>query len=114
MGLFSFRKKPAGPFAFLIEDAFALRSGGAVVAGRMLSGSLRRGTEVLYVPVTGTPFVCLVEYIEQPNPARQGEYIHPEEARSDGPFGGHYAFRIPDRRREDFQPGGKLLPVETR
>ena len=51
--------------------------------------------------------------IEQPDPARQGEYVHPEEARFDGPFGGHYAFRIPDRRREDFQPGGKLLPVET-
>ena len=113
MGLFSFRKKPAGPFEFVIEYAFALRSGGAAVAGRMLSGSLRQGAKVLCVSPEGASFVCQVQMIEQPDPARQGEYVHPEEARFDGPFGGHYAFRIPDRRREDFQPGGKLLPVET-
>ena len=76
MGLFSFRKKPAGPFEFVIEDAFALRSGGAAVAGRMLSGSLRKGAKVLCVSPEGASFVCQVQMIEQPDPARQGEYVH--------------------------------------
>ena len=113
MGLFSLGRKQADPFVFLIEDAFALRSGGAAVAGRMLSGSLRQGAEVLCVPEEGPPFACLVETIEQPDPAKQGQYVHPKEARSDGPFGGHYALLIPNRRREDFQPGAKLRPKDT-
>ena len=114
MGLFSFGKKPAEPFEFLIEDAFAIRSGGTVVAGRMLSGSLPQGAKVLCVPVSGASFVCQVKSIEQPDPEHQGEYVHPREARSGGPFGGHYAFLIPNRRREDFQPGAKLLSPEAK
>ena len=41
MGLFGFgRKKPANPgkFSFTIEDTFAMRAGGCVVAGQVTSG----------------------------------------------------------------------------
>lgn len=112
MKLFNFGKqKKQESFSFLIEDVFALRNGGVVVAGRVTEGMIHQGERVVCVPGSGSPFPCVIEAIEQPDPRYQGKYLHPEYARADGPFGGHYALQIPDWHRSDFHPGDRLVPV---
>lgn len=113
MGLFSFKKKkPPEGFAFLVEEVFSLREGGGVVtAGRVTEGVLPRGARAVCVPTAGENFLCAVEAIEQPDPGKKGRFLHPEEARADGPCGGRYALFIPGRHPSDFRPGDRLLPI---
>lgn len=112
MKLFSFgkQKQPSG-FNFQIDQVFALRGGGVVVTGQVTEGILRQGDRAVCVPGAGSSFLCAIEAIEQPDPRRQGQYLHPGEARADGSFGGHYALHIPGRHTSDFRPGDRLVPV---
>ena len=112
MGLFGFgRKKPANPgkFSFTIEDTFAMRAGGCVVAGQVTSGEVRKGEEVVCLPAQGGPFSCTIKEIEQPDPKSWKEYVHPDTAWADGPWEAHYSFLIPDRSKTDFHPGDRLI-----
>ena len=112
MKLFSFGKeKKQEDFNFQIEDVFALKECGVVVAGRVTKGVLHQGQQAICVPQAGTSFLCIIERIEQPDPRYQGQYIHPKEARSDGPCGGHYALMIPGRTKSDFHSGDHLVPT---
>ena len=112
MRLFSFGKQKEQPgFSFRIEDVFALRDGGVVVAGQVTEGVIRQGDRAVCVPGAGSSFLCAIEGIEQPDPGHKGQYLHPNEARSDGPFGGHYALMIPGRHRSDFRSGDRLVPM---
>lgn len=112
MKLFSFKKtnQPAG-FAFQIEDAFALKNGGVVVAGQITEGTLHQGDQAVCVPKNGNSFPCVIESIELPNPKCQGQYIHPKDARADGPWNGRCALMIPNRSKSDFHPGDRLVPA---
>ena len=112
MKLFSLKRKKQDPdFAFQIDDVFALKVDGVVVTGKVTSGILRCGDQVLCIPKDGNSFSCVIEGIEQPNPMRQGQYVHPSEARANGPCNGHYALRILGRDKSDFHPGDQLFPI---
>ena len=112
MKLFSFGKeKKQEDFNFQIEDVFALKECGVVVAGRVTKGVLHQGQQAICVPQVGSSCLCIIERIEQPDPRYQGQYIHPKEARSDGPCGGHYALMIPGRNKSDFHSGDHLVPT---
>lgn len=110
MKLFSSRKqKQQDGFAFLVKDMFDLRDGGVVVAGQVTEGIIHQGERAVCITGTGSSFACVIDAIEQPDPEHQGQTIHPEEARADGPFRGHYALRILGRNKSDFRPGDRLL-----
>ncbi len=112
MKLFSFKdkKKPSG-FVFVIRDVFALIHGGVVVAGQVVEGTLCQGEQAVCVPETGKPFLCLIEAIEQPDLEHPGQYVHPRDARADGPCKGNYALKIPGKEKSDFCVGDRLVPV---
>ncbi|MCI8303403.1 MAG: hypothetical protein HFF52_02115 [Lawsonibacter sp.] len=112
MGLFGFgKKKPrvSGDFSFTIEDAFAMRAGGCVVAGQVTGGEVRKGASVTCIPAQGEPFSCTVQEIEQPHPESQGEFVHPDRASAGGPWAAHYSFFISDRSKTEFHPGDRLV-----
>lgn len=112
MKLFSFKKRNRqANFAFRIEDMFGLKNGGVVVAGKITEGVLHQGEQAACVPKTGNAFLCVIESIEMPDPHHQGQYIHPRDARADGPWSGLCALRIPGRSKSDFHPGDQLVPV---
>lgn len=112
MKLFSLkRKKQDSDFAFQIDDVFALKVDGVVVVGKVTSGILHCGDQVICIPKAGDSFSCVIEGIEQPNPMRQGQYIHPNEARANGPCNGYYALRISERDKSDFHSGDQLFPI---
>lgn len=112
MKLFSFKKQnqQAG-FAFQIEDMFALKNGGVVVAGQITEGALHQGEQAVCVPKTGNAFLCVIESIEMPDPHHPEQYIHPSDARANGPWSGRCALMIPNRSKSDFHPGDRLVPV---
>ena len=73
MKLFSFGKeKKQESFEFQIDDAFALKESGVVVAGRVTKGVLHQGEQAICVPKAGTSFLCMIERIEQPDPRHRG------------------------------------------
>lgn len=111
MKLFSFGKeKKQESFEFQIDDVFALKESGVAAAGRVTRGVLHQGEQAVCVPKAGTSFLCMIERIEQPDPRHRGQYVHPKEARADGPCGGHYALMIPGRDKSDFHSGDRLVP----
>ena len=112
MKLFSFGKeKKQEGFVFQIDDVFALKGDGVVVTGRVTEGVIRQGERAVCVPGAGTSFLCAIERMEQPDPRHQGQFLHPKEARADGPCGGHYALMIPGRDKSDFRFGDRLVPA---
>lgn len=106
------KKKQSG-FVFVIRDVFALMHGGVVIAGQVVEGRLCQGDQAVCVPGAGKPFLCLIEAIEQPDPGHPGKYVHPGDARADGPCKGNYALKIPWRDKSDFCAGDRLVPVGT-
>lgn len=104
------KKKQQEGFIFQIDDVFALRDGGVVVTGQVIEGVVHQGDRVVCAPQAGSSFLCFVEAIEQPDPARRGQFVHPKEARADGPGGGHCALMIPGKDKSDFRPGDRLVP----
>ena len=110
MKLFSFRnRKLEDGFAFVVKDRFVWSVGCVVVEEHVMEGMSHQCERAVCITGTGSSFACVIDAIEQPDPEHQGQTIHPEEARADGPFRGHYALRIPGRNKSDFRPGDRLL-----
>ncbi|MCI8422944.1 MAG: hypothetical protein HFF50_05370 [Lawsonibacter sp.] len=108
MGLFGFGKKKAEPFSFRIDDIFRIKGHGVVVTGQVTAGTVRAGDQVTCVTTDGQRFPCTIQQIEQPSKTPK-EFVQPDRASADGPFGGSYAFWVGDRDPRDFHPGDRLI-----
>lgn len=92
------KKNPPSPFAFQVEDRFALKGdAGVVVAGLLVQGRIRVGdSAACYSASEQLLFTCQIGAIEQPG-------IRIQAANADGINGVRYALMIRGYTKADFQ-----------